>query len=273
MAFASSHAWLVNYGVVRVFNISTPATPSLRNTVKIAPGNERAVAFRFTDPLALSAMVLTDGGHLVRLTTSNPDFPGPIQMVSTGIDGYDLTFDGARLHAAGGEWGYRVFNLSFTGPPAENPAAPPPNRTICPSGPTTLMAFFVADPAPSSYRWHKSGIPLNNGPTGSGSTLSGADTPVLTITAAGPADIGQYFCRAVNTCGSADSSTSVLSECYANCDCSFTPPILNVADFTCFLQGFAAGSAFANCDNSTTVPTLNVADFTCFLQRFAAGCP
>ncbi len=33
------------------------------------------------------------------------------------------------------------------------------------------------------------------------------------------------------------------------------------------------GGCYANCDNSTTAPVLNVADFTCFLQAFAAGCP
>ncbi len=61
--------------------------------------------------------------------------------------------------------------------------------------------------------------------------------------------------------------------CYANCDASTSAPVLNVADFTCFLQRFAAGDLYANCDESTTFPQLNVADFTCFLQRFAAGCP
>ena len=61
--------------------------------------------------------------------------------------------------------------------------------------------------------------------------------------------------------------------CYANCDTSTAAPVLNVADFTCFLQRFAAGESYANCDQSTAAPVLNVADFTCFLQRFAAGCP
>ena len=61
--------------------------------------------------------------------------------------------------------------------------------------------------------------------------------------------------------------------CYSNCDESAVPPVLNVADFTCFLQRFAAGNSYANCDQSTIPPVLNVADFTCFLQRFAAGCP
>ena len=63
------------------------------------------------------------------------------------------------------------------------------------------------------------------------------------------------------------------APCYANCDSSTTAPVLNVADFTCFLQRYAAGDSYANCDASTTPPVLNVADFTCFLQRYAAGCP
>jgi hypothetical protein len=61
--------------------------------------------------------------------------------------------------------------------------------------------------------------------------------------------------------------------CYANCDNSSTPPVLNVADFTCFLGRFADGDPYANCDGSTAPPTLNVQDFSCFLQKFAAGCP
>jgi hypothetical protein len=61
--------------------------------------------------------------------------------------------------------------------------------------------------------------------------------------------------------------------CYANCDGSTVAPVLNVGDFTCFLQRFAAGESYANCDGSTIPPVLNVGDFTCFLQRFAAGCP
>jgi hypothetical protein len=57
--------------------------------------------------------------------------------------------------------------------------------------------------------------------------------------------------------------------CYANCDGSVTPPVLNVADFTCFLQQYALRRTYANCDGSTAAPSVNVADFTCFLQRYA----
>lgn len=61
--------------------------------------------------------------------------------------------------------------------------------------------------------------------------------------------------------------------CYANCDGSTAEPVLNVQDFSCFLNAFASGDRFANCDNSSVAPVLNVQDFTCFLIAFAAGCP
>jgi hypothetical protein len=48
--------------------------------------------------------------------------------------------------------------------------------------------------------------------------------------------------------------------------------VLNVLDFTCFLQRFAAGDAYANCDGSVQPPVINVADFSCFLAKYATGC-
>jgi uncharacterized membrane protein len=75
---------------------------------------------------------------------------------------------------------------------------------------------------------------------------------------------------------------AILSPgCYANCDASTTPPILNIEDFTCFISDFAAASQlphnqqlnhYANCDHSNTAPVLNVEDFACFINKFAAGC-
>jgi uncharacterized membrane protein len=64
-----------------------------------------------------------------------------------------------------------------------------------------------------------------------------------------------------------------VPTCLANCDASTAAPVLNVNDFTCFLNRFAAGENSANCDGSSVAPVLNVLDFTCFLNAFAAGCP
>ena len=64
-----------------------------------------------------------------------------------------------------------------------------------------------------------------------------------------------------------------IAVCYANCDGSTIQPILNVNDFSCFLNRYAAGDPYANCDGSSIAPTLTFSDFTCFLGKYAAGCP
>lgn len=69
------------------------------------------------------------------------------------------------------------------------------------------------------------------------------------------------------------NGTVVRAGCYANCDNSTSPPILNANDFQCFLNAYASGSSYANCDQSTSPPILNANDFQCFLNAFAAGCP
>jgi hypothetical protein len=70
--------------------------------------------------------------------------------------------------------------------------------------------------------------------------------------------------------------------CYANCDGSTVEPVLNVDDFTCFINEYAQAQTlpheqqvthYANCDGSTIAPALNVDDFTCFINRYAQGCP
>jgi hypothetical protein len=63
------------------------------------------------------------------------------------------------------------------------------------------------------------------------------------------------------------------AACYANCDGSTTPPVLNIGDFVCFQARFAAGDTYANCDGSTTPPVLTVNDFLCFQSAFVIGCP
>ncbi len=76
-----------------------------------------------------------------------------------------------------------------------------------------------------------------------------------------------------NATGNFVLNVGSVGGCYANCDGSTLAPILNVLDFSCFLNKFAAGDPYANCDGSTTPPVLNVLDFGCFLNKFAAGCP
>jgi hypothetical protein len=113
---------------------------------------------------------------------------------------------------------------------------------------------FAADPNANAIRW---------------GTLYNFrfDAPV-------PPDVaGRVTLGLWKTPGSLDVAAQVPALCYANCDGSTAQPVLNVNDFTCYLNRFAAGDSSANCDGSSAAPVLNVSDFVCFLNRFAAGCP
>jgi hypothetical protein len=81
------------------------------------------------------------------------------------------------------------------------------------------------------------------------------------------------FSRAGNLISSNIAHWACGTRCYNNCDASTVSPILNVNDFICFMNSYAAGQAYANCDQSTVPPVLNVNDFACFMNRYAAGCP
>jgi hypothetical protein len=129
----------------------------------------------------------------------------------------------------------------------------------------SLTAAFGGS-APITYQWYKDSAPLIDG-----GRISGA-------TSAQYSDTGHYTITATNPCPhpvSAGAYVAILDPggpCYPNCDQSTTPPILNIADFTCFLIKFAAQDPYANCDHSSAPPMFNVADFSCFLTKFAAGC-
>jgi hypothetical protein len=145
-----------------------------------------------------------------------------------------------------------------------------PQSAVRPCG-----ANFAPDVQPASgygglsYQWRKNGVPLVNGPTGTGSTIVGAQGN-FAIADVGLPDEGEYDCVVTNCGGSAVSQAATLTVtgcCYANCTGGGG---LTVADFGCFQTQFVAGNAYADCNQDGA---LTVADFGCFQTRFVAGCP
>jgi hypothetical protein len=68
--------------------------------------------------------------------------------------------------------------------------------------------------------------------------------------------------------------SNVGTDCFANCDGSSVPPILNVNDFMCYINRWATNDPAANCNESWIPPTYRLPDdFGCFMDMFAAGCP
>jgi hypothetical protein len=139
-------------------------------------------------------------------------------------------------------------------------------------GPALYVGGEFADaggsPAANIARWNGHAW----SPVGAG--VDGAVQAFATLsTAAGPElYVGGWFLSAGGASSPYLARWVGCATCYANCDQSTVPPILNINDFACFANRFAAQSPDANCDGSTTPPTLNVNDFQCFVNRFAAGC-
>ncbi len=64
------------------------------------------------------------------------------------------------------------------------------------------------------------------------------------------------------------------TECYADCDSSTGPGVLDIFDFLCFGNRFSAGDPYAcDCDTSTGMGVCDIFDFLCFGNAFGAGCP
>jgi hypothetical protein len=127
-------------------------------------------------------------------------------------------------------------------------------------------------------RWDGALASLGSGLAGTGGTQSAYSLASFDADGVGPRTpllvVGGTFRMAGGQSSARIAAWGTIPvACYANCDSSAVPPILNVLDFNCFLNHFASGDPYANCDLSTVPPVLNVLDFNCFLNRFAAGCP
>jgi hypothetical protein len=62
--------------------------------------------------------------------------------------------------------------------------------------------------------------------------------------------------------------------CYPDCDTSTGVGNLDIFDFLCFQNRFAASAPYAcDCDTSTGVGVCDIFDFLCFQNAFDAGCP
>jgi hypothetical protein len=62
-----------------------------------------------------------------------------------------------------------------------------------------------------TFVWQRDDVPLTNGPTGSGSSISGANSPTLTITNVQATDVGDLECVLSNTCGGETSAIATLT--------------------------------------------------------------
>jgi hypothetical protein len=204
-----------------------------------APGAVVTIDIDGPGPLTPS----TAAAFMVGLLQFQPNSQGGIEMTQdltlTGGQTYAFNFDWSvqRLASVGNDGGF--YALIVDG------AAVATHTVGSMSGTEPAFGHFSANYSPSTTGSYRVGLRITRAYQAPGELTSYVDN--LTV-------------------------APVAGPCYANCDQSSAPPVLNANDFQCFLDRFAAGESYANCDASTGQPALNANDFQCFLDRFASGC-
>lgn len=226
----------------------------------LVTGCTPAVGIVLNDTTAVTdeyLVVLGSGGELMGMlaspaSASNADVfvgiiaPSPIARIEFDEDagGDDIALRGLSF-------------LSAT-------AASPSNLDICQGGSGSLTLAAAIDV--SNPKWRKDGVPLTDGPTASGSVVSGAWTATITIDGATLADAGVYDCQTDSECGSTIAVSSNVRICVGDFDCS---GFVDTDDFTTFVTEFELGNDSADADRSGFVDT---DDFTYFVLAFETGC-
>jgi hypothetical protein len=212
-----------------------------------------------------------EGGTIGQMFVWDPDGPGgaPGQLVVAG----SFATAGGLPAAHIALWDTRPPRITSHPAPASACASGSAAMSVGAAGGGAISFAWQIESSPGTWTTLGSDpLPLPCGGSARATPPNAAATQIGVVPCPGVASY-QIRCIVSGACGSTTSAQAAYTVCYANCDCSTLAPVLNVADFTCFLNRFTSGESYANCDNSTSAPVLNVQDFTCFLNRFTTGCP
>ncbi|MDX2131820.1 MAG: multicopper oxidase domain-containing protein [Planctomycetota bacterium] len=149
---------------------------------------------------------------------------------------------------------------------------PPDDFEACQGG----EAHFGAEFSGSSvqYLWFKDGFPLSDGPTGTGSVVTGSGAYYLAIANVGPADVGQYYCLATNGCSNATSSVASLTISGPCCDPDFNADgNVDQDDIACLAQVVAGDPACSASDPDFNRDGNVDQDDIASLEQVVAGAP
>jgi len=171
--------------------------------------------------------------------------------------------------------------------------SPPVSRTACRGSTVTLTPTLVQFIGIDSFtfRWQRevgaagSGtfVDLSDGPTGYGSTISGAGTRWLTIQNVRPRDAARYVMKLNHSqCPGppAQSDPATLTVCAADLDNGSSSGVcdggVEINDLLYFLNAFETGLPIADLDDGSATGTpdqaITIDDLLYFLARFEAGC-
>ncbi len=220
------------------------------------------------------------GAHDVLFEQSFPH-PSPgngldfaVDLHGVGVGPGDSIVRTVRMHQKGSDISNFVVwtdALTYTLEANAPPVSPQPESvSVCLGGQATMTAGSLA-PGNHTFQWRRAGNPLSNGPTGTGSTISGVNSPTLTIDGISAFDVGQYDCLVGDLCGSVASNAATLSICGADLNCD---TVVDDADFSIFVIAYnlldcADPTMPANCPADLNGDGLvDDADFSLFVVAY-----
>lgn len=146
-----------------------------------------------------------------------------------------------------------------------------PSDLTVDEGDPAVFSISVQNPGAYTYEWRRDGVPLSNG-----GTISGADTPTLTISAAAAADEGAYNCVVTSALGCVTASASgVLTVNAAPDDCPEDldgDGVVGLSDLSILLTNFGLPGGPADGD-ITGDGVIDLADLSALLTAFGTTCP
>ena|GEM_PF-1533646 len=118
-----------------------------------------------------------------------------------------------------------------------------------------------------SYQWQRGGVPLVDGKTPWGTTMTGARTSRLWIARLAAEDAGTFVCVVSNSCGQVTSPTNEIRVCEADADCD---GFISADDFEAYVAGFDGNSPIdPDFDGDGFVDGF---DYDAFVAAFERGC-
>ncbi len=141
-----------------------------------------------------------------------------------------------------------------------------PQDVSAPAGGTVTFDAMGSGGGLYSFQWRRNGTPLADGPTGTGSIVSGFDLPTLTVSNISAADAADYDCVITNPCDDVTTAAASLTLCPADFDGN---GFVNGDDYDAFATLFDIADPGADINNDGFV---NGDDYDFFAEHFDAGC-
>jgi hypothetical protein len=135
----------------------------------------------------------------------------------TLLPGEEIFFRWFDLNDTGNDHGIAIDDLSLTFTTFVPPHTAPifvaqPQNTTNNATDTAIISATVSGFLPMSFQWYKGSTPLTDGPTGTGSIITGAtNSPILTIANVLAADAGDYHVAVTNSLGGTNSASAHLT--------------------------------------------------------------